>query len=167
MPLAGYDAEGNLTIGSIDMNRPAWAVIGDERGEGGLLQLWADFDVRGEDRILPSAAGVIAYPRRITATRKDLRLLVVGDVDHTGAPTVDSLIGLQNNIEYIRSNVLEPVVSTTGTRAATLLLPSGSTRTANIHVLGVVTQSYGFAAGCGGAIWIGTLQISIPAGRFA
>lgn len=167
MPLAGYDAEGNLTIGSIDMNRPAFAVIGDERGEGGLLKLWMEFAVRGEDRILPSATGVIAYPRRMTATRFDLRLLVAGDVDQTGAPTADSLIGLETNLEYIRSNVLAPVVSSTGTRAATLLMPSGATRTANIHVLGVQTQSYGFAAGCGGAIWVGTLQISIPSGRFA
>lgn len=167
MPLAGYEAEGNLTIDSVDMNRPAWAVIGDERGEGGLVQLWADFDVRGEDRILPSATGVIAYPRRITAKRFDLRLLVVGDVDQAGAPTADSLIGLQANLEVIRSSVLAPVVSSTGTRSATLLMPSGGSRTAAIHVLGVVTQSYGFAEGCGGAIWIGTLQISIPAGRFA
>jgi hypothetical protein len=166
MPLANYEVEGNLTIDSIDMNRPAWAVIGDERGEGGLLRLWADFDVRGEDRILPSVAGVIAYPRRITARRFDLRLLVVGDVDQAGAPTADALIGLQNNLEYIRSNVLAPVVSSTGTRAASLLMPSGATRTANIHVLGVQTQSYGFRPGCDGAIWIGTLQISIPTGRF-
>lgn len=165
MPLVNYDAEGNLTIGTIDMNRPAWAVIGDENGEGGLVKLWADFDVRGEDRLLPGANGVIAYPRRITETRKDFRLLVVGDVDAAGAPVADSRIGLQANLEYIRTNVLAPVVSSTGTRSATLLMPSGGTRTANIHVLGVVTQSYHLAE-CG-SIWIGTMQIDIPAGRFA
>lgn len=165
MPLQNYEAEGNLTIDAIDMNRPAFAVIGDENGANGLVQFWADFDVRGEDRLLPGATGVIAYPRRITAKRFDLRLLVVGDVDNAGTPVADSRIGLQNNIEYIRSNVLAPVVSSTGTRAATLTLPSGATRTASVHVLGVVTQSYGLAE-CG-SIWIGTLQISIPAGRFA
>jgi hypothetical protein len=167
MPLANYDLEGNLTISTIDMNRPAWAVIGDENGNGGLVTLWADFDVRGQDRLLPGATGVIAYPRRLTATRKDLRLLVVGDVDLNGVPTADSVIGLQTNLEYLRANVFVPVVSSTGTRAATLAMPSGGTRTADIHVLGVVTQSYGFASGCSGAIWIGTLQISIPAGRFS
>lgn len=167
MPLVGYESEGNLTIDSIDMNRPAWAVIGDERGVGGLIQLWADFDVRGEDRLLPGVTGVIAYPRRMTAKRFDLRLIVVGDVDSAGAATADSLDGLQANLEYIRSNVLAPVVSQTGTRAAVLTMPSGATRTADIHVLGVITQSYGFTTGCSGAIWIGTMQISIPEGRFA
>jgi hypothetical protein len=165
MPLVNYEVEGNLTIGGIDMNRPAFAIIADERGEGGFVQLWADFDVRGEDRLLPSATGVIAYPRRITVRRMDFRLLVVGDVDQAGTPVVNTKVGLQNNLEYIRANVLAPVVSATGTRAATLLMPSGATRSADIHVLGVVTQSYGFGA-CG-AIWVGTLQISIPAGRFA
>lgn len=167
MPLVNYEAEGNLAIDGVDMNRPAFAVIGDENGNGGLVQLWADFDVRGEDRLLPGVTGFLAYPRRITVKRFDLRLLVVGDVDQTGAPTADSLIGLQNNLEYIRANVLAPVVSSTGTRAGVLTLPSAATRSASVHVLGVVTQSYGFASGCSGAIWIGTLQISIPAGRFA
>lgn len=167
MPLTNYGIEGSLSIDGVNMNRPAWAVLGDEKGTGGLVPLWADFDVRGEDRLLPSVAGVIAYPRRLTVTRYDLRLLVVGDVDSAGSPTADSVIGLQNNIEYIRANVLAPVVSSTGTRAGVLTLPSAATRSATIHVLGVVTQSYGFASGCSGAIWIGTLQISIPAGRFA
>lgn len=165
MPLTNYAAEGNMTIGGIDMNRPAFAIIGDERGEGGFVKLWADFDVRGEDRILPSATGVIAYPRRMTSKRFDFRLLVVGDVDQAGTPVADSRIGLQNNIEYIRANVLAPVVSSTGTRAASLLMPSGATRTADIHVLGLVTQSYGLQE-CG-SLFVGTLQISIPAGRFA
>jgi hypothetical protein len=165
MPLVNYEAEGNMTIGGIDMNRPAFAIMGDERGEGGFVQLWADFDVRGEDRLLPSATGVIAYPRRMTVRRMDFRLLVVGDVNQAGAPVVDTKAGLEANLEYIRANVLAPVVSATGTRTAVLTMPSGATRSADIHVLGVVTQSYGFGA-CG-AIWVGTLQISIPAGRFA
>lgn len=154
-----------MTIDGISMNRPAFAIVGDERGEGGYVKLWADFDVRGEDRILPSATGVIAYQRRMTVTRVDFRLLVVGDVDEAGAPVADSVVGLQDNIEYIRSNVIAPVATSTGTRAAVLTMPSGATRSANIHVLGVVTQTYGIAE-CG-SIWIATLQISIPGGRFS
>lgn len=165
MPLTNYAPEGSMTIDGLSMNRPAFAIVGDERGEGGYVKLWADFDVRGEDRILPSATGVIAYPRRMTVTRVDFRLLVVGDVDQAGAPVVDSVVGLQNNIEYIRANIVAPVATSTGTRVAILTMPSGATRSADIHVLGVVTQSYGIVD-CG-SIWIGTLQISIPAGRFA
>lgn len=165
MPLIGYEAEGNLTIGGIDMNRPAWAVIGDERGEGGLLKLWVEFEVRGSDRVLPSATGVIPYPRRMTVTRHDLRFLVVGDVDSAGTPVADTRSGLRANLEYLRTNVFAPVASSTGTRAATLTVPGGANRTADIHVLRVQTQSY-YIDECG-SIWVGTLQISIPGGRFA
>lgn len=165
MPLVNYDNEGSMTIDGFSMNRPAFAIIGDERGVGGYVQLWADFDVRGQDRLLPGATGVIAYPRRMTVRRMDFRLIVVGDVNQAGGSVSDSREGLEANLKYIRANLLAPVATTTGTRTAILTLPSGATRTAEIHVLGVVTQSYGLSE-CG-AIWVGTLQISIPFGRFA
>lgn len=170
MPLANYDIEGSLVIDGESMNRPAWAVLGDERGTGGLVHLWVEFDVRGQDRILPTATGVIPYQRRLTATRKDLRLLVVGDVDETGTPVANPTEGLEANLEYLRANTFAPVASSTGTRAATLTMPSGATRDADIHVLGVVVQSYVLGKiidDCAqGAIAITTLQISIPTGRF-
>jgi hypothetical protein len=172
MPLVNTTLEGSLTIDAVSMNPAsgAWGVVGDGR-VGGLLDLWAAFDVRGQDRTLPGATGVIAYPRRMTVTRKDLRLLVVGDVDSVGAPVADAVEGLEANLEVIRSTVLAPVVSSTGTRAAVLTMPSGATRTADIHVLGLVTQQYMLSSvvdGCSqGAIFIGTLQISIPSGRFS
>ncbi|MCA1807220.1 MAG: hypothetical protein LC687_05155 [Actinobacteria bacterium] len=164
MPLSNFDVDGTLTVDSILLNRAAFAIIGDENGKGGLVQLWADFDVRGEDRLLPSATGVIPYPRRITKKRYDFRLLVVGDIDQAGTPVADTRSGLRANLEYIRANVLAPVVSSTGTRAATLTVPGGSNRTADVHVLGVVTQSYHIHE-CN-SIWFGTLQISVPGGRF-
>lgn len=170
MPLANYTVEGTLSIGGISMNRPAWAILGDEKGTNGLPHLWVEFDVRGEDRILPGANAVIPYQRRITATRKDLRLLVVGDVNSAGAPVADPNIGLETNLESIRSSVLAPVVSATGTRAAILTMPSGATRTADIHVLGMTIQSYVLGKvidGCArGAIAVTTLHTSIPTGRF-
>lgn len=165
MPLVNFSREGTLTIDGILMNRAAFAIIGDERGKGGLVPLWADFDVRGQDRLVPSATGVIPYPRRLTATRHDLRLLTAGDVDQAGTPITDAIEGLEVNLEYIRTNVVVPVVSSTGTRSATLTMPSGATRTANIHVLRLQTESY-LLSDCE-ALHVGTLQISIPAGRLS
>lgn len=162
--LYGYAAEGIYEIDSVVMNRPAWAVIGDERGEGGLVKLWVEFDVRGQDRILPSVTGVIPYQRRMTVTRKDLRLIVVGDVDLNGDPVADTRIGLQDNLFYLKTNVWFPVNSSTGTRPSFLTLPDGSELFADIHVLGVTTQTYHLSE-CG-SIWIGTLQISIPGGEY-
>lgn len=168
MPLQNTTLEGTLTIAGISMNpaNGAWAILGDETGRGGLLHLWAKMTVRGTDRVLPGAPGVIAYPRRGTVTRHDLRLLIVGDViGQTGAPASNAIEGLATNIEYLRANIISPVVSSTGTRAATLTIPGAASRTANIHVLEIDIQSY-LLQECG-SIAITTLQISIPAGRFS
>jgi hypothetical protein len=167
MPLVNNAAEGTLTIDGVDMNigNGAWGIIGDEKGTGGYVQLWADFDVRGDDRILPSVTGVIAYQRRRTVTRHDFRLIVVGDViGSTSAPETDTRVGLEENIEYLRENVIDPVDTATGTRSAVLDMPSGNQRAADIHVLGVTTQTYKLSE-CG-SIWIATMHISIPSGRF-
>lgn len=167
MPLQNIDNEGTLTIGAVAMNNAygAWGIVGDERGAGGLVHLWAGFDVRGEDRLLPGATGVLAYPRRMTVKRHDLRLLVTGDVvGQTGLAPADATQGLATNIEYLRANVFAPVVSSTGTRAATLTVPGQTNRTADIHVLGMTIQSY--MLGDCGSIAVTTLHISIPGGRF-
>lgn len=168
MPLQHTTIEGVLTIGGISMSpaNGAWGIVGDAQGSGGLVHLWTKFDVRGQDRILPGAPGVIAYQRRMTVTRADLRLLVVGDViGQTGSIPSDPIEGLATNLEYLRANVIAPVASSTGTRAASLTVPGLATRTADIHVIGHVIQEY--QLGMCGAIAVTTLQISIPGGRFA
>lgn len=164
MPINAYDCEGTLTIDSISMNRPAWAIIGDGNGAGGLLQLITTVEQRGANRLLPTASGVIAYPRRVTVTAFELRILVAGDVDLNGAPVADAQQGLAVNLAYLYTNVVAPVVSATGTRAATLTIPGLTARTANIHVTGLRQAEYHL--GISDSIWEGRLAIEIPAGRF-
>lgn len=165
MSITNYDCEGTLTIGSILMNRAAFAIVGDDSGEGGLLQLWAETEVRGDDRLLPSSTGIIPYQRRLAPHRVDLRLLVCGDVTQAGVANSNFASGLVTNLAYIYTNVVAPTGTGDGTRAATLTFTGQTNRTANIHVLGMVKQHYNLATDS--AIWEGTLQISIPAGRFA
>jgi len=168
MPLLHTQVEGELTIDGISMNpsNGAWGIVGDEKGKGGYVPLWNDFLVRGQDRVLPSVTGILPYQRRRTGTPHELRLIVVGDVDgQTGNPELDAVVGLENNMEYLRENVIEPVPTQAGTRSAVLTMPSGNQREAEIHVLRTVTQTY-LLQECG-AIWIATLHISIPSGRFA
>lgn len=163
--LTNYDCDGTLTIGGILMNRSAWAIIGDDTGRGGLLPLWVDVEQRGEDRLLPGAAGVIPYRRRVTVTTHDLRLIVTGDVDLNGTATSNSKTGLITNLNYLYANVVAPTGATDGTRAATLTFSGITSRTANIHVLRLEPERYNYVDGS--AVFEGTLQISIPAGRFA
>jgi hypothetical protein len=153
-----------LTIGGISMNRLAWMAGGDDEGDGSLFSLLTLVEQRGEDRTLPGATGVIAYRRRSTVTTHELGFIVVGDVDNAGAETADHTLGLYNNLAYIMTNVITPVVSATGTRAATWDPPGGATqRTADIHVTGLRQRSLSLGTN---AIWQGNLLISIPAGAF-
>ena len=162
--LEGYDCEGTLTINSISMNRPAWAVIGDERGEGGLWPLKFLLEKRGEDRLVPSAAGFIAYPKRVTGVRLDLRFLVTGDVNSSGVDTADSRAGLEANLAYVYTNVIAPPTLPTVTRTMTLTMFGGGTITAQVHVVGLQPRNF-IAAVEGSAIAECTLQLAIPAGR--
>jgi hypothetical protein len=158
--IENYDCDGTLQIGSVIMNRPAWMIGADESGEGGLLALITNIEQRGQDRILPTATGVIPYPRRNTATVHELRLLVVGDVDQAGADVADPTAGLVANLRYIMTNVVTPPGGTAGTRAATYTPPGGGTAaTGNIHVTGLRQEGYYLRAKAG---WIGRLVISIP-----
>ena len=127
------------------------------------MQLWATASVRGDDRLVAGAPGRVAYPRRLDRSEFILRLIVVGCVDENGDANADAVVGLDNNLTYIYDNVIASPGGD-GTRAATLTKASGAVA-ADIHVLDltmrtrVVDSQY--------ATYIGSLRISIPAGRFA
>jgi hypothetical protein len=159
--ISDFACDGSVTIGAISMNRLAWMIGGDEDGEGSLFDLLTLVEQRGEDRILPTATGVLAYPRRRTKTEHELRLVVVGDVDQTGATVADHTVGLQANLAYIMANVVAPVVSSTGTRTFTWTTPAGTSLTGPVHVTGIRKRTLVLGQN---AMWIGRLLISIPAG---
>lgn len=160
-----FDCDGTLVIGGVSMNRLAWMVGADETGSGGLLGLITNIEQRGEDRILPTATGVIPYPRRNTVTPHELRLLVVGDVDSSGTPVANPTAGLVANLRYLMTNVVAPPGGTDGTRAATYTPPGGGAAvTADIHVTGLRQEGYYLRAKAG---WIGRLLISVPEAAFA
>jgi len=162
--LSNYDCEGTLTIGGVSLNRPAWAVAGDDRGNGGLFQLLTTVDLRGDDRIIPGAAGVVPFRRRQTVTRYSFRFLVTGAVDETGAVNADPIDGLADNLDYLWTNVLTPPATTTGTRTAVWTKPDASTVSAEVHVIRCEPTSYALGTD---SIWEGRLVLSSPSGRFS
>lgn len=172
MPLQHLTQEGSLTVDGVAMANAfgAWGILSDARGNGGLVKLWTDFAVRGQNRVLPtpapSATGVvIPYERRITETRVDFNLVVTGDVDgQTGATPADAIQGLEANLAYLTANVIDPPATATGTRAAVLTMPSGATRAADIQSLGTTVQTY-LLQECA-SLWIATWHVTIPEGRF-
>lgn len=162
--MAGFKystVEGNLTLNGIAMKTPAWTCPD-------LTPLWLPPTVRGQDRLLPGSAGVIPYPRRRTVTEYALDFRVSGMADMNGIPATGSGNGpaefqqLESNLHYLRQNVFDPEASPNadGTVPGVLTMPSGVTRTANLHVIGF-TVNVRVAH-----ILQGTLDISIPSGGF-
>jgi hypothetical protein len=145
---------GDLTIGGIAMNCPAWEVRN-------LAELWAPANQRGTDVIRPGVSGVKARLRRDTVTVRTLQMLILGSADRLGAAVADYYEGLQANIDYLRANVVAPTGTTDGTRSVVLTMPDGTTRTDPAHVqqmeLGRVVEN--------GAWALATIELSIPSGR--
>lgn len=162
--MAGFTfstVEGNLTLNGIPMKTRAWTCPD-------LTPLWLPATVRGQDRILPGAQGVIPHRRRRTVTQYALDFRVCGIANMDGVITTGTGNGpaefeqLEFNMKYLRDNVLDPriVPNLDGTVPGVLTMPSGAIRYADVHVLGFtvnVRVSH---------ILQGTLDISIPSGGF-
>lgn len=117
-------------------------------------------DVRGDDRPIPHKAGVKGLPRRINVTKRALPIIVFGSYKNDGTAHSNALVGLQYNIDELLTNVVNPVSTGNGTRAAVWHLPDGSTtRSADVTVISpLVLVRFGPIRARG------VLEISIPAG---
>lgn len=161
--LENYDCEGTLTIDGFSMNRAAWTVQSDEDGNGGLMQVAIYREKRGEDRILAGAAGVIAYPRRLTVTRYDFRLVIVGDVDDAGVGVANAIAGLWDNLRTINGNIFDPGGDNAdGTRTFLFTWAGGRQMTGDGHVLAIIPQQVYLDTKK--SVMVATLQTSFPYG---
>jgi hypothetical protein len=146
--------QGSLSIAGVSMHGPAWDVVD-------LVPLWRNPAKRGgPNRAIPGISGRVPYPRRVDETAHALPFLVHGEVNRLGVPQANPWAGLQANLDYLWSNVIIPTGLTDGTRAATLTMPDGTTRTAAIIVEGLTPG--GFVK----YVRKFTLDIIIPAGMF-
>jgi hypothetical protein len=150
-------AAGDLTIGGVAMNCAGWKLLGDS-----LARLWMPADQRGDDRLIPGAAGVLAQRRRNTVTTVSLEMLISGLADRTGTAATGTYVAqLYQNIVYLRDNVVAPTGATDGTRSAVLTVPGGSTLTEPVHVVGLKLGD----GSTDGRWQKAVLELSIPSGR--
>lgn len=122
-----YGPTGTLTIGATALNGPAWDIPN-------LARLWAEAAVRGENRKLPTVPGVRGYPTRLDETPFELTIFITGDVDPLGDPFSDPWLGLEANIDTLWAGAFAPVSIDRGIQTATLSMPDGTTRTADVQV---------------------------------
>lgn len=153
MSLAECTASGVLIIDGFDLSSGP-AFLTPE-----LWNLYATWDVRGDDRLLGGRVGVIPYRRRITVTVHAINLLISGHALRGGGvgPTRAATIGA--NIAALRDALVVPPATTQGTRSASLTTATGSNLSGPVHV-------QRFEPGEVVAGWMqSTLTISIPGGR--
>ncbi len=162
--LAGFcrsTVEGDLILNGVPMKTPAWTC-------SNLTPLWEPAGIRGTDRIVPEASGVLARRRRPTMSVYSIELSVGGFADMTGlaAPGMgngpEEFEQLEYNLDFLRQNVLDPRTDPNpdGTILGELIMPSGEIRTAYLHVLGFtvnVRVSH---------VIHGVLDLSVPSGGF-
>lgn len=113
------------TIGGVDFGNPAYFCTD-------MSDLRMPARQRGANRAIPHGS-VIAKRKRNTATERTMPFVIDGSVDTSGAATGNYFSGVDTHLAYIRANVVAPVGSAPWTRAATLVLASG-TLTANVQV---------------------------------
>lgn len=124
-----------------------------------LSPLWQGADKRGSDRLVPGAVGVVPYPRRATVSLRAIEGYIHGFRDYNGVPFADVRDGLEANVAFLQENIEEtPATPADGTRVATLHLPSGATKTGDVHVLALRLSAFGPSAAR--AVW----ELSIPDG---
>lgn len=163
MSVACTNPEGTATIDGTSLNCPAWNFKD-------YVDLWLPGDVRGSDVIMPGSPGVRAMRRRETVTRRALDGAICGEVDMAGIPYADPWEGLEENINDLRSLILNQPGTGRGTRNMILTMPSGAQRSRAVHVLGIDRGAMGEGinqiTGGWGVIMLVTLQLSIPRGSF-
>lgn len=167
-PLECDTCYGALTVGGVLMHTPAWCLPD-------LSPLWSSFTLRGNNRLLPHRRGRKPYPRRIDETHLSFPLIVTGYADAAGTPFSewgsgysDAYIdiyegeapltqsqGLEANIQILQEafHLCDPTAVTDSVVTAEFALPSGTTRTSRVQVLGMVGQLWP------GFIWQGTLEL--------
>lgn len=138
-----------LEINSVPLATPAWRILD--------LSLLYGRAVRGEDRVMAGAAGARAYRRRRTLYSTTLPMLVEGRKDREGNVNGNIYSGLDTNIDYLLTNVVEPPSTAT---VAAVWHRVGGNKTADIHVEGFEPQAWGNG-------WVRfSLDISIPSGAW-
>ncbi len=144
-----------LTVNSLDLSTPAYWItnLDTEMARGATL--------RGSDTVIPHATGVYPNKRRVTAKVLQFKMIIVGDVDNTGAAVSNYRIGLAANIAVLTAGLGLGYSTGTGTVTATFHPWTGSSTTAAVHVLSLETDDLLHRHASA------VLEISIPSGAFA
>ncbi len=150
-------SNGKLTINSLNMHTAAWLVLD-------VRQLYIPTAFRGDNVVIPNAAGTRAYPVRIDEVTHSLPMWITGTRTSTGGVNSNRFAGHRVNVDTLRSSLLSP--TTAATLNATLTSVPGTTKTysAGVQILGLDLEA--FKPDEQRLITKALLHMRIPHGRF-
>jgi hypothetical protein len=139
-----------VEINAVPLATDAWECLNP-------LELHKPAARRGQDRLIPGAAGVRAKTRRADVTRRQLQLVVTGKYMWDGTLHANSEVGVVANLDHLAANLFDaqgdPVT-------ATVHLPDATTVTGSVQVESLDWEFHGYDATV-------TIDITIPAGALA
>lgn len=145
---------GALTINSVSMHCAAWCL-------SDLTELWAhNRPKRGENTVVDGLAGRAPNPLYPDQAHHSLPFAWTGEADMAGVGPANLYTQLQANVDYLLANVVDP--SLAAPVAASLIMPSGATRTATIQVVDWLEGAHVVPH-----FIEGTLEIMVIEGAFA
>lgn len=139
----------HVEINDVPLSTPAWEVLNP-------MELRQGPPVRGTDRLIPGATGVLPGRRRAAPARHLLQIVIRDDVDWEGNAYPDRHEGLDANLMELREQVTDPRGDPV---EAVLHLPDGSTVSAQVHV-----ESFTWSYWSNGAA--GVIDVTVLAGSF-
>lgn len=155
-PLKVSTFDGILTINSVNMRTKAWSALR-------YHELWLGAQHRGSDAPTLGVDGLTPYKPLIDETRFDLDFIVSGYHTSTGTRNTDPWDGLKDNLDYLRTNVLDIPANATGTYDGSLTPPGGGTPlTAKLRCLPLVIKEDPDLP-----VKLYTLTLELPFGQFA
>lgn len=144
-----------VEINSVPLATPAWVVMD-------MSPLWDAPGLRGGDRRIPYEDGEQPLRRFLEPLRVVVPLLIRGDRDQDNAAYSNTMIGLQTNLDYLRSNILTPSTSDPGTWPIVLHMPDSTTRSSDCFVIPPLQIKP-----IGRNAFTGVLDILVPSGVFS
>lgn len=118
----------HLVIAGVPLSTPAWE-------HTNLYALYSGADVRGQNRVMPGAVGVMPLRRRPTETNRTISLAIFGDRSWDGTTNPDATLGLVNNLNHLLTNVVDPLLTANSTALAQIV-GNGPTKVATLQVVG-------------------------------
>lgn len=146
----------HLEIDGVPLSTPAWEHLD-------IQVLYSGPSVRGENRVMPGAAGRRPLPWRPDETMRTLTLAIYGDRSWDGTVNADPVAGLWANIAHLRAFVVDNPLNTTSTRTAVIKQVGGAADlTATIQVRGFEIDEESYSPAAVSAF----MDIALISGRF-